>query len=68
MKAVAWAVLDAEDTVRATLVGRKQAIALAHALDWKGGGGHRVAPLTLADLDDIDDVEPEDDAPAAGAP
>lgn len=49
MRAAAWAVLDANDKVIAVRLERDTATAYSGFED-----GSRVAPLTLADLDDID--------------
>lgn len=48
MNAVAWAVLDAEDRVLAVELSRVIAADLAERTD-----GARVAPLVLADLDEV---------------
>lgn len=50
MKAIAWAVLDGNDTVVDVERSRVIALDIAEGLD-----GHRIAPLVLADLDDVDE-------------
>lgn len=53
MKAAGWAVLDAEDRVLTLELSRVVAHDVADRID-----GARVAPLTVADLDDIDPNAP----------
>ncbi len=48
MKAVAWAVLDAEGAVIDTTVSRDEAITCA-----ADGDGWHIQPLVLADLDEV---------------
>lgn len=50
MKAIAWAVLDGNDNVVDVERSRVIALDIAEGLD-----GHRIAPLVLADLDDVDE-------------
>lgn len=52
-KATAWAVLDANDNVVDVERSRVIALDIAEGLD-----GHRIAPLVLADLDDVEDPAP----------
>ena len=56
MTPAAWAVLDAEDVVRDVFVSRDVAAQMVTARERETGGGFRVAPLTLADLDVVDAI------------
>lgn len=49
-RALAWAVLDANDNLVDVERSRVIALDIAEGLD-----GHRIAPLVLADLDDVDE-------------
>lgn len=53
MKAAGWAVLDAEDRILTLELSRVIAHDIADRID-----GSRVAPVTVADLDDIDEDGP----------
>lgn len=52
-KATAWAVLDANDNVVDVERSRVIALDIAEGLD-----GHRIAPLVLTGLDDVEDPAP----------
>ena len=64
-RAAAWAVLDGHDVARAVFVHRGSADKAWRMYEDAYGGGFRVAPLVLADLDD---VEPAEQQPAEDAP